>query len=432
MSKVLISPEQERRESIRLTESLPVRFRFTDGKDSPIYQASAENLSCGGLFISLGAPKKDIKERLGLELAMPGIEAPIEALAEVVWIKLKREGDVVEGIGVKFIQISDKESARLVFYISKKLEAFKESKPRIDLNRHPDYRFTEKEKRELDILDIIRTRGPISKTDIVKETRLNIVTMTNYIERYIKKGLVFEKGLDISTGGRRPITLEFNPSFGYCLGIDFNIERKHIVVELFDFGGRIIIKSKEDIDTKPLEQIIRMIKSAISDSGIDINKIKGVGLAISNNLDDNIHIKAALEKELALPVLLEKGSIATIFAQKWMNPEWQDVKNILYISKSACNMILNNELYMGEDRIAGRIDLGTDTENKVVFLVNLLNPRIIIVEEDLNIDTIRQAVKKVTPERIRESLKIVSVSQKEDSIAMGMAVLVAREIMLQI
>jgi len=55
---------------------------------------------------------------------------------------------------------------------------------------------TDKERKNLSILEIIRKNGPISRTDISKLTEFNIVTVSNYVNHYIKKGLVIEGELD--------------------------------------------------------------------------------------------------------------------------------------------------------------------------------------------------------------------------------------------
>ena len=49
---------------------------------------------------------------------------------------------------------------------------------------------TDKERKNLAILEVIRKNGPISRTDISKITELNIVTVSNYVNHYIKKGLL--------------------------------------------------------------------------------------------------------------------------------------------------------------------------------------------------------------------------------------------------
>ena len=46
---------------------------------------------------------------------------------------------------------------------------------------------TEKERRNLDILDTIRRRREVSRADISKLTGRNIVTVSNYVNTYLKR-----------------------------------------------------------------------------------------------------------------------------------------------------------------------------------------------------------------------------------------------------
>ena len=109
-------------------------------------------------------------------------------------------------------------------------------------------RFTEKERRNLAILDIIRRARETSRAEISKITHLNIVTISNYLDDYITKNLVLETGLDVSTGGRRPELLELNPKFGYAIGLDLGAP--HITAETYVVGimidtlGKTIAKVK--------------------------------------------------------------------------------------------------------------------------------------------------------------------------------------------
>ena len=47
---------------------------------------------------------------------------------------------------------------------------------------------SEKEKRNIDILEILRKHGPISRPDISKEIGVNVVTVSNYVDDFIKQG----------------------------------------------------------------------------------------------------------------------------------------------------------------------------------------------------------------------------------------------------
>src|SRR3989338_11628099 len=80
------------------------------------------------------------------------------------------------------------------------------------------YRLSEREQKNLAILELIRRKGPITRTEISQGTDLNIVTVSNYISTYIQRGLVVEKGMDVSTGGRRPTLVELQHQKALTIG----------------------------------------------------------------------------------------------------------------------------------------------------------------------------------------------------------------------
>src|SRR6185295_13707310 len=79
---------------------------------------------------------------------------------------------------------------------------------------------TDRERKNIILLDVIRRNGPIAKTDISRITQFNIVTVSNYVEHYIDQKLVVEKGLVISSGGRRPELVELNAEWGNVIGVE--------------------------------------------------------------------------------------------------------------------------------------------------------------------------------------------------------------------
>jgi len=93
-----------------------------------------------------------------------------------------------------------------------------------------DYAFTYKDisdrkRKNVAILDFIRRKGETSRTDISKETGINIVSISNYTSAYIKKGLVWECGQDISTGGRRPELVKLNLQDVHIAGLDIGPQK---------------------------------------------------------------------------------------------------------------------------------------------------------------------------------------------------------------
>jgi len=149
--------------------------------------------------------------------------------------------------------------------------------------------FTEKEKRNIDILEILRKHGPISRPDISKEMGINVVTVSNYIDDFIKHNLVYEKELDISEGGRRPTLLDLNPKAGYVIGVGLNL--MNMVGILADLKGNIITKT-QIVRPKPsvkdiTESLLEIIREILRRSKEYTANIKGIGVGIAGLINKN-------------------------------------------------------------------------------------------------------------------------------------------------
>src|SRR3989338_1916838 len=83
-----------------------------------------------------------------------------------------------------------------------------------------EHTLTERQQKSFQLLELIRQQGPLTRTALSQGTGFNIVTVSNYVNHFIKQGLVSERGFDISTGGRKPILVELNAKAGFAVGID--------------------------------------------------------------------------------------------------------------------------------------------------------------------------------------------------------------------
>ena len=249
--------------------------------------------------------------------------------------------------------------------------------------------FTEKESRNIDILDTIRRKGEVSRAEISKITGFNIVTVFNYVDNYIKKGLVHETGLDISTGGRRPELLRFNREHSYSIGVDLGsphiVEDTHLVACLLDMSLKVIAKEKikkiDEPQDKFTEKIIDLIASLIKKSGIAKNVIKGIGFGIWGPLDrQNGTARKAIEKseifnyasmqkvvenKFNIPSVVEHDSMVAALGEKWAGIGLEEgVENILFIcSDSSVGMIIKGELYYGATKNAGELNINPPGES---------------------------------------------------------------------
>jgi predicted NBD/HSP70 family sugar kinase/predicted transcriptional regulator len=246
----------------------------------------------------------------------------------------------------------------------------------IDLQREE---LSEKEKRNIEILEILRRRGPISRPDISKEMGLNVVTISNYIDEFIKRNLVFEKELDISEGGRRPVLLDLNPQLGYVIGVGLNL--MNMVGVLVDLKGNIISKTQIARPRASVKEIaeclLEIVREILRRSKDYTANIKGIGVGIAglvNKKDGSIHwpqkmdhyytyasvdltLKELMEKEFNLPTLIENDATSACFGEYWLDLE-QGHKNALYMfSGVGTGIMINGEIYRGAQGYAGEVSI---------------------------------------------------------------------------
>lgn len=233
---------------------------------------------------------------------------------------------------------------------------------------------TEKEKRNSDILGVLRRRGPISRPDISKEMGVNVVTISNYLDNFIRQKVVYEKELDISEGGRRPELLDLNPKAGYIIGAGLNL--MNIVGLLLDLKGNIVLKTQVDrtgISVREvMESLLEIIREVIRRSK-DYD-VKGIGIGIAGIIDKNdgslrwperisshytnyasvnVNLKDLVEKEFGLPTIVENDATAACFGEHWLQLD-PAVKNILFMfSGVGCGIMINGQLYTGSRGCAG-------------------------------------------------------------------------------
>jgi len=246
----------------------------------------------------------------------------------------------------------------------------------INLNKEV---LSEKERRNIEILDILRKRGPISRPDISKDMGINVVTISNYIDDYIKNNLVFEKEFDVSEGGRRPVLLDLNPSAGFVIGVGLNLT--NMVGLLVDLKGNIITKTqiaRPGFSVKEISEcVLDIIREILRRSKGYVANIKGIGVGVAgliNKETGSIHwpqkmdhyytyasadvpLRGLMEREFDLPCLIENDATSACFGEHWLGLA-QSSKNIIYMfSGVGCGIMINGEIYRGSRGYAGELSV---------------------------------------------------------------------------
>lgn len=242
---------------------------------------------------------------------------------------------------------------------------------------------SDKQRKNLSILELVIKHGPISRTDISRLTGLNIVTVSNYVNEFIEKDLVIEKGFDVSTGGRRPTLVELNPKFGYIIGV--GLTAFNIVGILVDSKMQVICEVKKERPAQAgeavIDKLVETVEEILNKSKVDAAKIKGLGIGIPGVVDEEgqtirwlgamglsvvsisgVSLKDIFEKEFDIPTLVEHDAACGVFGERWFGFE-AGIKDMIYMYTGVgCGLIINGQIYRGSTGSAGELGIFNPTE----------------------------------------------------------------------
>lgn len=228
------------------------------------------------------------------------------------------------------------------------------------------------------ILNFVREKGPISRADIARETRLQRSTVSLIVDELKDLGLI-EEIFGESTGGRPPALLTLRSAHAVAIGIDLGTTRT--TVATCDLTGRIIDKEVFWTDPNPVkttDSIIVSVKRLIANNG---NTIEGLGISLPALVDAkqgsiiyNPHLKwqkpgiiDRIRSETRLAVTVDNDANAAALAELWFGrPEIQDIRDfiLVYIENGiGTGVVLDGQIYRGSGGFAGEfghMTLGAD------------------------------------------------------------------------
>ncbi len=225
------------------------------------------------------------------------------------------------------------------------------------------------------ILSTILNAKKITRNGLSEILNLSPSSIVKYINNLIELGLVRESGLQESTGGRRSITLEFDPEVGVNIALIFNLSSIHGA--LVNPAGTIIAERSVPI-YKGIhrDKLLSFLFSLITDLQKQAENIQkqifGIGLGMGDHIDmktgisheyllarewENIPLKKLIEKKFSLPFFLLNDIDAGALGEKFYGRGIK-IENFVCIWLSetvGMGMVLNNNLYSGKKGIAGEI-----------------------------------------------------------------------------
>lgn len=172
-------------------------------------------------------------------------------------------------------------------------------------------------------LEIIWRKNSVSRVEIARQLDLYRSTVSNIINYLIDVGLVLEteEGISHPQGGRKPIHLSLNESFGGILGIE--IQPGTYKAVFVNLNGEVLYKKSDNLIIDSLEISIKDIVDSIQP---EIEKMNIPLLAICVGLPgivdsenckiiesdpfyiNNYSLRDFAEKKLSVPLLIENDA----------------------------------------------------------------------------------------------------------------------------
>lgn len=224
------------------------------------------------------------------------------------------------------------------------------------------------------ILQLVRERGPISRAEISKLTKLNPATVSNNIVNLLELGIVREIGIGASSGGRKPMMIELNPGAYFVIGVDMGTT--DVSAGITDLEGRILWRAtlpfgKRTSPEEVLEVIRESIRKVLEISGIHHDKLLGIGMGIHGLVDsdkgislfapafqwENVPITEPFSEEFSLPVSIDNDVRAMALGEKWFGKA-AGVSNFIFLNIGTgigSGIFIGGELIKGAHFGAGEI-----------------------------------------------------------------------------
>jgi glucokinase-like ROK family protein len=225
------------------------------------------------------------------------------------------------------------------------------------------------------LLRLIWSERTISRAEIARRTDLSRSTVSETVSELLATGLVVEAGPGQSSGGRRPIVLQFQDEAFGLVGIDLG--SSHVAVALTDLRGKVLAWQEANhavsLDPDGTRQLAaRLVEECLVRWGRGADRLVGIGVAVPSPVDprnpDQLSEVALpawkgrggfsfLSERFGVPVLVDNNANLGGLAEHWWGAG-QGMDEVTYIKIGTgigSGHIVGGRLYRGATGAAGEI-----------------------------------------------------------------------------
>ena len=217
------------------------------------------------------------------------------------------------------------------------------------------------------VLNLIRTRQPISRADLARVSGLQRSTISLIVEELIGENWVLEGPTGRLPRGRRPTFLRLNEE-RVIIGVDLRPIQTTVAVA--DVNGRFSFQEVMVTPPDPrqaMDELVRRIQHVVR--LCQGKKIEGIGISLPGRYDRNsdrlvfapnlkwrdVDIRNPIVKATGLEVELENAANACVLAAVWFD-RMESCRNLAAVTVSegiGTGLLINGQLARGLNSMAG-------------------------------------------------------------------------------
>ncbi len=217
------------------------------------------------------------------------------------------------------------------------------------------------------VLNLIRTRHPISRADLARASGMQRSTISLIVEELIEENWVIEGATGRPPRGRRPTYLRLNQD-RIIVGVD--IRPTQTTVALADVNGSFIAQETFPTPRDPATAVwllAKRIKAIVHST--EGKKIEGIGISVPGRVNRaeghlvfapnlrwrDVDLRKPISKATGLEVEVENAASACVLAAVWFD-KLDDCRNLVVMTVSegiGIGIYMNGELVRGHNNMAG-------------------------------------------------------------------------------
>ena len=225
------------------------------------------------------------------------------------------------------------------------------------------------------ILNLLWKQREISRAELARRTSLSRSTVSAIVTDLLNTGLAKEARAGASSGGRRPILLEFQDQSSFILGIELGATHVSCVLTDLRCNVRASWSAPAPVRDEPkvaLEKMTMAVRSVLEADGVQLSEVLGIGVAVPSPVDrerpgellplvvpkwEGHNIATHLEDSFKRPVFVDNDANLGALAELWWGAG-STVSDLAYIKVATgigAGLIINDHIFRGSGGIAGEI-----------------------------------------------------------------------------